>query len=106
VQAPNSPPTATDDAFTTPGTGDRTLDVGAPGVLANDADPDQDPFQAELASNVSNGTLTLDASGGFRYTPNGDFQGEDSFTYRARDASGTSNVATVRITVPAPPTGP
>ena len=106
VQAQNAPPTAADDQFAAPATGDRTLDVAAPGVLANDQDADQDPLQAELVSNVSNGTLTLDANGGFRYTPAADFEGEDSFTYRANDGSDTSSPATVRITVPAPPEAP
>ena len=57
-------------------------------------------------SNVSNGTLSLDADGGFQYTPAADFQGEDSFTYQARHASDGSAPATVRITVPAPPVTP
>jgi adhesin/invasin len=106
VQAQNAPPTAADDQFAAPATGDRTLEVAAPGVLANDQDADQDPLQAELVSNVSNGTLTLDANGGFRYTPAADFQGDDSFTYRANDGSDDSSPATVRITVPAPPEAP
>jgi hypothetical protein len=106
VQAPNTPPTATDDAFTAPAEGDRTLAVDAPGVLANDSDADGDQLQAELVSNVSNGTLSLDANGGFQYTPAADFEGEDSFTYQARDASDGSAPATVRITVPAPPVTP
>jgi large repetitive protein len=46
--------------------------------------------------------LTLNANGGFTYTPAADFQGEDSFTYQARDGSDPSGTATVRITVPAP----
>ncbi len=108
VQAQNTPPTASDDQFDAPATGDRTLEVAAPGVLENDSDGDQDPLQAELVSNVSNGTLALEANGGFRYTPAAGFQGEDSFTYRANDGSATSNPATVRITVPeaAPPAPP
>jgi hypothetical protein len=106
VEAPNSPPTAADDAFDAPATGDRTLAVAAPGVLANDQDADQDPLQAELVSNVSNGTLTLGADGGFSYTPAAEFQGEDSFTYRATDGSASSSPATVRITVPVAPPPP
>jgi adhesin/invasin len=103
VQAQNEPPTAADDQFDAPATGDRTLEVAAPGVLGNDSDAEQDALEAELVANVSNGTLTLDADGGFRYTPAAEFQGEDSFTYRASDGSDTSSPATVRITVPVPP---
>jgi adhesin/invasin len=106
VRAPNTPPTAGDDAFTAPATGDRALDVPDPGVLVNDQDADGDQLQAELVSNVSNGTLALDADGGFRYTPAAGFDGEDSFTYRAGDGSASSSPATVRITVPALPPPP
>ena len=39
------------------------------------------------------GTLTLNADGTYTYTPDADFNGTDSFTYRAVDGlGGTSNV--------------
>ena len=94
VEAPNSPPNRRDDAFT--GSGRPAIEpsrwAAASAVLANDSRTrDQDPLQAELASNVSNGTLTLDAYGGFRYTPTGRFPGRrPRFTYRPADASGAS----------------
>jgi hypothetical protein len=74
---------------------DQSLVVPAPGVLAND----DGAGTAELATNVTNGTLTLNPDGGFSYTPGPDFFGEDAFTYRVRNAAGASNTATVRITV-------
>jgi endonuclease G len=53
--------------------------------------------------NFSTGTPshgTLSGSGSSRtYTPAPDFNGTDSFTYTATDGSGTSNTATVNITV-------
>jgi len=55
------------------------------GVLLNDADPDGDAVTAELVSGPSHGTLRLNPDGSFRYAPNPDFVGTDSFTYRARD---------------------
>ena len=45
------------------------------------------------------GTLTLDADGGFYYTPQPGFTGTDSFQYKANDGTSDSNVATVTIDV-------
>ncbi|MDQ3820672.1 MAG: cadherin-like domain-containing protein, partial [Acidobacteriota bacterium] len=50
-------------------------------------------------SDPANGTLTLNQNGSFTYTPNRNFSGTDSFTYRASDGQLDSNVATVTITV-------
>ena len=96
IQA-NNPPTANNDAYTTPR--NTTLTVAAPGVLANDTDPENPPLTAQLVTGPSNGTLTLNANGSFTYTPNTGFSGTDSFTYRARDASSGSAPATVTLTV-------
>jgi hypothetical protein len=77
------------------------LNVAAPGVLANDSDPDAgDTLTAVNFSAASNGTLTPNASGdgGFSFTAA--TTGTKTFTYQARDSSGaTSNVATVSIAV-------
>ena len=40
------------------------------------------------STNATSGTLALSANGSFTYTPNADFNGTDSFTYRASDGSG------------------
>ena len=44
-------------------------------------------------------TLTLNADGSFDYTPDADFNGDDSFTYFANDGQADSAPATVTITV-------
>lgn len=106
VQAPNAPPTATDDAYTAPADGDRTLVVTAPGVLLNDQDPESDELRAERLSEPASGTLSFDNDGGFRYTPNVGFFGDDSFTYRATEGGRSSPPATVRISVPVPAAPP
>src|SRR5262249_8706938 len=76
-----------------------TLSVPAPGVLANDTDPDSPTLTAVLVTGPSHGTLTLNANGSFTYVPDGSAAASDSLTYRASDGSLTRNRATVRITV-------
>ncbi len=93
----NDPPGALDDAYSM--NEGSTLNVTAPGVLGNDIDVDGDPLTAVLESGVSNGTLTLNADGSFIYEPAQNFNGVDSFTYKAYDGSSYSNAATVTITV-------
>jgi VCBS repeat-containing protein len=90
-------PVALDDSYTT--AEDTPLIVAAPGVLANDSDPDGDPLAAVLVSGPAHGTLTLNANGAFTYTPAANFNGTDSFTYRASDGTTNSNLATVTQTV-------
>jgi VCBS repeat-containing protein len=101
----NQAPTAAADTYGT--AEDTALTVNAPGVLANDSDPDHDPLSAVLVSGPSHGTLTLNANGSFTYGPAANFNGTDSFTYRASDGSLASDSVTVTLTVTArndPPT--
>ena len=95
---------------------DATLTTPAPGVLANDT-----PHNAPIASygavsgaeqsvlgsataTAQNGSIRLNADGGFTYIPAGGFVGSDSFKYTLTNAAGSST-ATVNITVlPPPPT--
>ncbi len=100
VTGQNDPPVATNDTYlVTEGT-PLTIPV-AGGVLDNDQDPDGDAITAELATTTSHGTLQLNADGSFSYTPDAEFNGNDSFTYRASDGSLTSALATVALTVSA-----
>jgi VCBS repeat-containing protein len=114
----NDPPTAVADSGAT--TQDVILSVTAPGVLANDTDPD-DGDQANLTvtavngstANVGvqiatskNGLVTLNANGSYIYNPNGAFnqlpQGatdSDSFNYTVSDGNGGSAVGIVTITI-------
>ena len=70
---------------TTPVKTQRSAYLNWRGSLANDSDDDDDDLTAVLKTNVSNGTLVLDANGGFSYTPDENFNGPDSFTYAAND---------------------
>jgi PKD repeat protein len=90
-------PVAVDDSYSVDeGT---TLTVSAPGVLGNDNDPVGNPLTSELVESTSSGSLTLNPDGSFTYSPGINFHGSDSFTYKAKDASLYSNIATVTITV-------
>ena len=94
----NNPPVARNDAYTA--AANRTLEVDGPaGVLANDSDADNHPLTANLVSGPSDGDVTLNDDGSFTYRPDPDFQGEDSFTYRANDGRENSGLATVFLTV-------
>ncbi|MGH9909800.1 MAG: tandem-95 repeat protein [Nitrososphaerales archaeon] len=77
----------------------QTLTVTAIGVLSNDTDSDGNTLTASLATNVSNGTLTLNPNGSFTYKPVTNFNGMDSFTYNANDGSANSNTVTVTIKI-------
>ena len=97
VIAINDPPAAADDAYVTDE--DTVLTVAAPGVLANDTDAESDSLSAVLSAGALNGTVTFIGDGSFSYTPNANFNGTDSFSYRAHDGAAESSLATVSITV-------
>jgi hypothetical protein len=103
VQQPsvgNQPPTAVSDEYTTLEGGDHTLAVGAAGgVLQNDRDPEGGDLTASDATDPPNGRVSLNRDGSFNYTPVPSFFGDDRFTYRASDPSGSSSTATVTIHV-------
>jgi len=93
----NDQAVAVEDAYATPE--DTTLIVAAPGVLANDSDPDGDTLTAVLVDGPAHGDLSLSPNGSFSYTPDVDFAGEDAFTYSAHDGAADSGVVSVVITV-------
>ena len=104
ITAVNKPPVADGDSYTTDE--DTPLIQAAPGVLDGDADPDSNgTLTAVLVTGPSHGTLVLNANGSFTYTPAADFNGEDSFTYKATatygpaDPTVDTNIAPVTITV-------
>src|SRR6185503_16257175 len=89
-------PVATGESYTV--SRNTTLNVSAPGLLANDAGSSLVAQQDANDHGPLHGSLTLNANGSFSYTPNLSFTGDDSFTYYAMDASGYhSDHATVTI---------
>jgi Bacterial Ig domain/PKD domain len=90
----NRPPVATDDTLSTPPETAASLDV-----LANDSDPDGDSLTLTSSTQGANGSVNCGSSGGCTYTPNGGFNGTDTFTYTVSDGKGGTAVGTVRVTV-------
>jgi VCBS repeat-containing protein len=95
----NNPPVAVNDAYIT--NEDTALNVAAPGVLTNDTDPNGDNLTAVKVSDPAHGMVTLNSNGSFIYTPTANYNGTDSFTYRANDGQANSNTATITITISA-----
>ena len=113
VTPANDPPTAVDDVGTADE--DTTLNVAAPGVLANDTDVDPGDTKTVVALNgtgtltqalPSGASVTINANGSYSYNPLSAFQGlstgqsaSDSFTYTMRDAANAQDTATVTLTI-------
>ena len=100
------PPTAADDAVTTPADTAAAIDV-----LANDTAEVPaaiDPASTAIGVFPVNGTVLLNPlTGQVTYVPAPGYSGADSFTYTVHDSVGLiSNIATVNITVTPPPVLP
>lgn len=66
-------------------------------VTASDAEGDAVTFVK--VTDAAHGSVAMNSDGTFIYTPQNNFGGFDSFTFKARDAALDSNVATVNIGV-------
>lgn len=100
--APNNAPIAVNDNANTTAPNAVTIDV-----LANDQEPDNDPFTLGSFTQPANGTIAQNGND-FVYTPDPTYVGVDSFTYSICDdgvpAPVLCDTATVYITVAANPT--
>lgn len=96
VNSVNDPPDAVDDSVTTAEDTSKWIYV-----YLNDTDPDAGtvPLNLAIVSQPAHGTATASASHTVTYTPAANFHGTDSFTYRATDVLGASDIATVTVTV-------
>ena len=68
-------------------------------LVATDAD--SPALTYSLVTQAAHGSVTVNADGRFVYTPDADFHGSDSFTFKASDGSLDSNIATVDLEVSA-----
>lgn len=62
-------------------------------------DPNGDPMTFSLVSNASHGSVVVEADGTFRYNPESNFIGTDTFTFRVHNGTGYSNPATAFLTI-------
>ena len=94
VTAVNDVPLAEDQSVT-------TLEDTAKAITLVATDVDGDPLTYTVVAGPTNGTLSGTAPN-LTYTPNANFYGSDSFTFKANDGGTVdSNIATVSITVTA-----
>jgi hypothetical protein len=87
------PPTLVDDSV--------KANAGQPKVitvLGNDTAVSA-PLTTTSVTQPANGTAKVNPDGTVTYTPNGEFLGTDTFTYRATNALGGTATATVTVTV-------
>jgi hypothetical protein len=71
-------------------------------VLANDTDLDGDTLRVASVTQPGSGKAAIDAdTGQVRYTPDADFNGEDSFSYTVTDGAGGTATTTVAVSVAA-----
>lgn len=97
-----SAPVARSDSYTT--NEDTDLFIPVPGVMANDYSPSS--ASATIVAGPQHGSVFLLSDGSFTYSPTPNFYGVDNFTYRATSSGGTSEDATVWITVTGVPDAP
>jgi hypothetical protein len=96
VNSVNDAPVANADSATT----DEDT-ATAIAVLANDTDVEGESLSVSSFTQPAHGTVTKNADGTLKYTPEGNYNSSDSFTYKANDGTADSGVATVSISVTA-----
>jgi len=65
------------------------------GLIMYTNDIELDPLTFELVTNVKHGELVLNTNGSFKYTPEKNYFGSDTFYFKAKDLNGTSNVSSI-----------
>ena len=90
-------PTAVDDVVVTDEDTEITFDV----LTGSDSDPDGDldPASTSAVTLPTDGVLVNNGDGTFRYTPDTDFNGTDSFDYEVCDITGAASCDTVTVTI-------
>ena len=91
------PPVAQDDTHSVEE--DGTITITLPDTILENDVTFAGPLSAIQVSGTTHGALILNPDGTFTYTPNTNYNGADSFTYKASDGSNDSNIATVQLTV-------
>ena len=95
IAAQNDPPRAEPDNAETTEDVDITIDV-----MDNDSDPENDALSLDAVTQPDNGVAAIDGTN-VTYSPNDDFNGEDTFTYTVSDGKGGTDTAEVTVEVTA-----
>ena len=98
--AVNHPGSAADDTAAT--SFNTALAGAAPGVLANDNDPDGLVVVTGAVATSGDGAIQFQPNGSYAYTPAANFSGTDTVVYTAQDPFGSQVSATLRINVANP----
>lgn len=99
VNAINDTPVGAADTLSA--TEDTALTIPVATLLGNDSDVEGIALSIVSLTAPLHGRVVLNADGTLSYTPNANYNGTDSFTYRANDGSLSSLSITVSITVTA-----
>ena len=94
INATNAAPLCSTDTSSGPEDADQTGTVTC-------TDADDDPLTYSKGTGPSHGTATVNPDGSWTYSPNADYNGSDSFTFRANDGSANSTPVAMSITVTA-----
>jgi VCBS repeat-containing protein len=93
VTGANDAPIANADSTSTDEDVAVTVDV-----LANDTDPENDALTIDSTTQGEHGSVSI-VDNKILYTPDADFNGQDSFTYIVKDETGLTSTATANVTV-------
>ncbi|MEG4420479.1 esterase-like activity of phytase family protein, partial [Microcoleus sp. LAD1_D5] len=97
INLTNQQPGAESDSYRIPH--DKVFNLPAPGVLANDDNPNGDALTAKLDLAPNFGKVVFNSDGSFSYTPNSGFAGIDNFTYIVSDGVSLSAPIPVNLNV-------
>ena len=98
INSVNDAPVATGDVYETDE--DTKLSVNSTlGLKVGDSDVDGDTLSFTITGDPTNGKLTANSNGSFDYVPNANYNGSDSFTYKAYDGVAYSKEVTVDLTI-------
>jgi|GEM_PF-1444474 len=92
-ERPNTSPTGSNAAVST------KEDTPLTGALPGATDAEGDPVTYAKASDPAKGTVSVNPSGAFTYTPAANANGADSFTYTVTDDRGASSTYSVSLTI-------
>ena len=95
----NDPPVAMPDTFSLAEDGVLVVDLARESLLANDLDSEGEALSVIEEDGAENGALSVDSSGRFTYSPEENFFGTDTFTYRVSDGQLRSDPVLVTLIV-------